>query len=168
LIEVLLVIIIAAILTAVLLIGFPSVYAANANAEAAKLTRSLERLRSGWLVYYSDKHKMLGVPNMKNGAVTHGKGSDVVRELSARSDKSVAEDAERYGDVIIARTPSGGDNGGTEAYIGFAGPWRGVRANDIKSVMKEILANGERELYTWNNEKITAYNGGENILLRIK
>lgn len=154
LIEVLLVIVIIAILTGLLLTGFSAVSAVDANTEAAKLMRSLQQLRSGWLAYYTDEHKMLGVED-ENSDKTYDAEDNVMRELSERMEAQVADLIERYGNVRIVARPSKPDNG-TEIYLGFVG---------VSLSVQRMLAEGGYVLY---GEDLRPYTDGEHVLLRLK
>ena len=166
LVEILLVIVIIAILTGILLMGFSAVHAVDANAEAAKLMRSLQQLRSGWLAYYADTYEML------DDVGDHDVGSSVDKTLSEYMGASAADLIDRYGKIVIA-TPRIPHDNGEVIYIGFAGPWFsnanfGSRTAEIVESMQRILKDGGYGLYRQQGVGIRLYDGGQRILLRIK
>lgn len=149
-VELLIVIVIIAILTGVILMGGTSDVTAEAFSEAGKLQNSLKALRSAWLASYADNFVMVGVP----ASGPHGLGSDVANTLARFSDRSLAEEVAKYGDIQI-KTDS------AAIYIGFAGPWAPkMIKDDVKSAMKRMIANSDIKFYTQSDS--------DEILIRIK
>ncbi|MDR1581428.1 MAG: prepilin-type N-terminal cleavage/methylation domain-containing protein [Synergistaceae bacterium] len=134
LVELLLVIVLIAIIMALVTLSGGSMMAStSAQTEARRLIRTVQSLRSAWYACYADTQVMLGV----NGATLTNNGTfaeNLARDLSTYSDRSLTEEAARYGSISINVTTAG------KISVGFLGPWNlGTRANAAINTMKTIL-----------------------------
>ncbi|MDR0652589.1 MAG: prepilin-type N-terminal cleavage/methylation domain-containing protein [Synergistaceae bacterium] len=132
LVELLLVIVLIAIIMAlVTLSGSSMMESTSAQTEARRLIRTLQSLRSAWYACYADTQVMLGV----NGNTLTG---NLARDLGTYSDRSLAEEEERYGIISADVTQEG------KISIGFLGPWDlDTRADAAKATMMTILRSQE-------------------------
>jgi prepilin-type N-terminal cleavage/methylation domain-containing protein len=139
LVELLLVIVLIAILMAlVTLSGGSMIGSASAQTAARRLIRSVQSLRSAWYACYADTQVMLGV---KGPGAGHTLSGSLIRDISVYSDRSLADEVARYGDISV----DVGANG--RVAIGFVGPWTlDSQANAAKNTMKTIL-NAQKDDY---------------------
>jgi prepilin-type N-terminal cleavage/methylation domain-containing protein len=136
LIELLLVIVLMAIIMAlVTLSGSSMIESTSAQTEARRLIRTAQSLRSAWYACYADTQVMSGV----NGATLTG---DLAGDLRTYSDRSLAEEVARYGQISVDVTQAG------KISVGFLGPWNlGGRVNaSAKATMKTML-DSQKEDY---------------------
>ena len=140
LVELLLVIVLIAILMAlVTLSGFNMMETTNAQTEARRIIRTVHALRSAWLANYADTQKMIGVPD---GSWAQ---ADINSALSRYSDRGLANEMERYGQITVKAIPSGSRS----TYIGFAttssypGEWSKKSASLRKMIMDSLIAQAD-------------------------
>jgi prepilin-type N-terminal cleavage/methylation domain-containing protein len=139
LVELLLVIVLLAILMAlVTLSGSNMMASTNAQTEAKRLIRTVQSLRSAWLACYADTQTMIGVPLTPSETWT---SDQITQRISMYSDRSLAEEITRYGNISVDRAETTG-----RISIGFApssnewGVWDpDVRSNSLLKTMKDIL-----------------------------
>lgn len=163
LVELIIVMVIIAALTAGVLLSGSSTDTVNAYGEARKLETALKTLRSAWLACYADTYKMPGVP----GDASYDQSSEVVATLARYADRSLAEDIGTYGNIRIA-TATSSTNAEDAIYIGFVGPWDSEKIDDdLKPSVKRMIAQGDSRLYDGDLESFKE-NGGDEILIRIR
>ena len=159
-VEMLVVIIVIAIITAFVLMGGSSTQVVDDNAEADKLVRALESLRSGWIAYYADKQEFLGVAS---GDQTFASNAPFTKSLEVYLDRPLGDDIDKYGNIYLSATA------GTAAkiYIGFSFPDDSPPKDSVLKVL-ERDAN-ERGLYnhTGSDYVLFSSTNRDNILLRV-
>jgi prepilin-type N-terminal cleavage/methylation domain-containing protein len=135
LVELLLVIVLIAIIMAlVTLSGGSMMESTSAQTEARRLIRTVQSLRSAWFACYADTQVMLGVNGPEAGGTLTG---NLTADLGTYSDRSLTEEAARYGNISVDVTPAG------KISVGFLGPWNlGNRVNAAaQETMMTILKN---------------------------
>jgi prepilin-type N-terminal cleavage/methylation domain-containing protein len=137
LVELLLVIVLMAIIMALVTVsGSSMMQSTSAQAEARRLMRTVQSLRSAWLAAYADTQMMPGVTSDLTP-------SELLKKISIYSDRSLSEEVDRYGNIVVETdTPAAG-----AIAIGFAGPWNltGRVNNDAISTMKDMINNQKKD-----------------------
>ena len=157
LVELLLVIVLISILMAlVTLSGFNMMESTNAQTEVRRIIRTVHALRSAWLACYADTQKMIGV----SGGVWNS--NSIVAELSTYSDRSLADEVKRYGEIKVEAIPAGSRS----IYIGFApaSPNQGAWSKpSTRQMIKDSLI-AQKDDY----ELLVDVPGDNNVFIRIK
>ncbi|MDR1965435.1 MAG: prepilin-type N-terminal cleavage/methylation domain-containing protein [Synergistaceae bacterium] len=152
LVELLLVIVLMAVIMAlVTLSGSSMIEATNAQTEARRMIRTVQSVRSAWLACYADTQDMPGVP------ATAWDSDSLMRVLSRYSDRSLSDEAERYGNLEVRLD-------GERIDVGFEGPWdlANSSANSAKDAIKDMIANQAADY------EITFTAATESILIRVR
>jgi prepilin-type N-terminal cleavage/methylation domain-containing protein len=133
LVELLLVIVLIAIIMAlVTLSGGNIIESTSAQTEARRLVRTVQSLRSSWFACYADTQVMLGVRGPAADGVTLT--GNLAADLGTYSDRSLADEMARYGNISVDVTPGG------KISVGFLGPWKlGDSVNAAQKAMMTIL-----------------------------
>jgi prepilin-type N-terminal cleavage/methylation domain-containing protein len=140
LVELLLVIVLIAIIMAlVTLSGGSMMESTSAQTEARRLIRTVQSLRSAWLACYADTQVMLGINGPAAGGTLTG---NLAVDLGTYSDRSLAEEAARYGIIAVSADAATG-----KVEVGFRGPWSlGDRVKAAQGTMMTIL-NSQKDDY---------------------
>jgi prepilin-type N-terminal cleavage/methylation domain-containing protein len=151
LVELLLVIVLIAIIMAlVTLSGGSMMESTSAQTEARRLIRTVQSLRSAWYACYADTQAMLGVKGPASDGVTLT--GNLTADLSTYSDRSLADEVKRYGNIDVSADTSG------KISVGFRGSWDlGSRADAAKNTMMTILNNQKNDYdldYTMGEERV--------------
>lgn len=152
LIELLIVIVLLGIITGLILLSASSTSVVEAQTETRNMIRSLQSLRSGWLAFYADQHKLLGVPT--SGDIdTYEHDTVLVKSMEIYLDRNIEEEMGKYGDLMIG---SHTVSNVTSVYIGFA--WNSTdessinRRNDFAQI-RSALEAGSRDYGLLNRSR---------------
>ncbi|MDR1471105.1 MAG: type II secretion system GspH family protein [Synergistaceae bacterium] len=145
LVELLLVIVIMAIITALVTLSGASIRSSGAQSEAKQIVRALQSLRSAWLAHYADKYVMW----LDNDGL--------MENIRRYSDRSWTEEVSKYGRIIVTSNDAG------RIEIGFSGPWNLPSSVAAESNLIAQTIEGWRSDYGINFN-----NGNKQILIRVR
>jgi prepilin-type N-terminal cleavage/methylation domain-containing protein len=170
LVELLLVIVLIAILMALVTLSGSSMMAStDAQTEVRRLIRTTQSLRSAWLACYADTQTMIGITPLASGDPWPDKL--VAQRLSQYSDRSLADEIERYGNIHVRtdltantrRIDIGFSPSAPSAGNGSA--WDSTKkSSGTLKMMKDILANQAPDY------ELTVYSGvaSNDVYIRIR
>lgn len=163
-VEIIIVIIVIAIITAFLLLGGSTTNVVDDNAEADKVVRALESLRSGWISYYADKQEFLGVVS---GDQEYDATAPFTKSLEVYLDRPLDDDIEKYGNIYISTVTGSGAGSAAKIYLGFKFPANSLPRDSVLKILEQNA--NEQGLYTHTSSGYNTFSATNNtsILFRV-
>lgn len=166
LIELLLVVAIIGIISALVLLNGSASETVDVQTESKNVIKALQSIRSGWLAYYAERQEFLGLPASED-VNEFAANSPFVRSLEIYIDRDIEKDIAKYGNVMFCKKTKLGI---TSAYLGFTGNWQfrtGLEDAIENSLAHNANGFGLLSRNGGNYETFAHSQGGNGIMMRV-